>query len=362
MAKIMQARIFIPLSLVFNLIVKVGLCQLVPPPPPPRICPQIVFPCGAGHSCGPCYHCANASTNLCCLYEYFDTDGICCAKGDVNCLGSCCANFTSPSIVTVGDVYLQMIDFASSGETIPGARFASNNNPPTDPSNANRQSPFGGEIVITGPPVLGYSYSIVARRASQPSSPGAPLTAPITVFDTTLPDPFVVISPDSDGYFNYIDVTHNYNQILASWSTSISDDDLWQIRVVMASLAPHIIVAYTDWYNIKVNNMPPTGQLNFADGSMCGNATVGTTLTGTFDANAAYFASYSMTVTPPLNPVIPSGGLSPVATGTWSLSTVDALPCGYVISLNVYDLAVYNSDPDQRLEYVAYRGFCLSQG
>lgn len=171
------------------------------------------------------------------------------------------------------------------------------------------------------------------------------MTNAITVFDTTVTppgSPFVVKSPDANGYFDYLEVAQNYDQILGYWNTAASDDDLWQIQLQMAIPSSEIIVSSTPWYNILVNNVVPTAELDFAHNSTCGKVSVGATLGGTFVATAAYFDAFSLEVTPPLNPVTPSGGFSPVSAGTWSLSTV---PCHflYLISRSIIAILVIAS-------------------
>jgi hypothetical protein len=287
-------------------------------------------------------------------------------------------NPNQPHIRTIGNVFVQQIETLPTGtgmtisqaQVIGGgfAAFADAWPPHT------RECPFGGLIIVTGEPVLGHSYRLMARPYPPPYSayPGVQVANRIMVADATDPlDPIKHYDPGTDGWFDYLPFLNNYEFTLSYW---YPPDGSWQIRLEMGtSSIPHVHEAYTDWYKVFVNNEGPTAEtvhiaLTGTGGQLCGDLTVGTTVTGTFDAVSPYFGYYGFSLAPgglnpnpivvpinigfPVTPVPPPGS-------TWSLNTNGATPCGYVVSLGVVDRTVYNSGAGSPLYYVAQVGFCL---
>jgi len=80
-------------------------------------------------------------------------------------------------IESIGGVFVTEIEWKTTGKTSPGATFK---DPPfsfTDPLQLGRGSPFGGNIIITGPPIgIGQYYYRVMVRNFGSTSDGSPVT------------------------------------------------------------------------------------------------------------------------------------------------------------------------------------------
>lgn len=279
-------------------------------------------------------------------------------------------NFTRPEIDSIGKVPVAFIDYTGTGMTM----MDKNGNPPrfrddasfTDPWLHTRQSPFGGLIIVQGLPRVGRAYRLLARPASQPLSSGAPVTNPIAVFDVTdLNNPIKVIPPNSDssqGWFNYLDIPYNADQILSYWAPPPSADGLWEIQLQMATLGPaYTLLGSTDWYRILVNNVPPTGDIVLNSGPQC-QFILPTVITGTFSAYDQFFGAYTLSEIPSFiyNHVVPSIGYSPVSSGTLSLTAnANEKPCGYIVLLEVWGITVYDSSSAGYRRFDKPAGFCL---
>jgi hypothetical protein len=253
-------------------------------------------------------------------------------------------------IDSIGNVNIVSIDWAATGKTLAGATF---NYPPyfTDPKNRGRGCPFGGQIIVTGSPIGGpdqYSYRLWARNDD---GHGLPVTNDITVLDTTFhPAKTVTYTPSSKpvGYLPYItNPNKNFGNVLSSWTPQ--SNGLWQIRLEVASTSTYTHVGYSPWYNILVNNIFPNGTLEPTSGSPCGDFVVGKNITGTFWVDAQYLAFWEFRVPPGFHisttgsppPSEFSNVPGPPGSG-WTMST-DAAPCGYIVSLYIEDLTVWNS-------------------
>jgi hypothetical protein len=99
---------------------------------------------------------------------------------------------------------------------------------------------------------------------------------------------------------------------------------------------------------------------------VCGDLTIGATLSGTFYATSPYFDSYAFGLEPSgLNPNPFTGledRLTPVSPwSTWSLATSGAVPCGYVVTLIVWDRTVVDSvgEYGHRFHLSTRKSFCL---
>jgi hypothetical protein len=312
-------------------------------------------------------------------------------------------NLTAPSIFTIGGVPIQEIDTQLTGLTIPGATFAQfyTINPstgqlqlvPVDPDwryGQNRPCPFGGAIYITGPTIglLGqpqpsgssncdispgqYQYRIVYRPFGSTVEPN-PVLNQIIASQVYPPHSQIYYPLNSQGYFNYLPLQCNYENMLGSWQPPTPG--LYQIRLEIATQTSPIgqipvsykNEGYTDWYNITVNIPNPTGTFIPTDEPVCGTFPQGTNLTGTLTAQATYFASYSAYVVNSGTPIVIEGGslsnpgFKPInSPEPWSWDSANVPPCGYVAELVVYDRTIYNSvDYDYQRAVVTPLGFCV---
>ena len=107
----------------------------------------------------------------------------------------------------------------------------------------------------------------------------------------------------------------------------------------------------------------------------CGKLAPGDTITGTFTATASDFGTFSFTILPPgpANGVLPvpasgtsimlGGAISDpgVVNESFSLNTTGMSPCGYSLTLNVWDRTNVNSGETSNYNPASI-GFCLETG
>ncbi|HZD03367.1 MAG TPA: hypothetical protein VE173_00570, partial [Longimicrobiales bacterium] len=239
------------------------------------------------------------------------------------------------------------------GMTSPGAVFALNGLF-TDwmPPHA-RPCPFAGWITVQSSSVpAGTTYRVRVRKLGQP-------------WQNVVDDFYVVdwlgsgtwVTPGPGGWTVALPWSGNTNGMLARWKSA--GDDL--VEVGLEILGSGIV----DTHRLQLDNtLPEPGMLALSIGpGDCGKYTVGTTLTGTFVARDAHFARYVLGTSPfapPPGALTPSSGTvqTPVSGASWSLDTTGMEPCGYVIRLTLYDLAVVHSASTGRHVSTA-QGFCL---
>ncbi|KAI9769865.1 MAG: hypothetical protein M1839_003584 [Geoglossum umbratile] len=262
-------------------------------------------------------------------------------------------NPKTPIIGRIGGINVDQIETsdAGSGMTIPNAQFFEDGSF-ADPSLPHsRNCPFGGK-----------NHYLWAR-----GYPGMPVANPTDVLNPADPaHPHHTYDPDSEGCFPYLDSTKNPLSTLGFW---YPPDGVWQIRLEMVTPdLPHSLEAYSPWYKVLVNNQrPKVGlELTGTGGQVCGDLTIGATVSGTFYAISPYFDRYSLGLEPPgLNPNPFTGlgdPLTPVSPwSTWGLATSGAVPCGYVVALSVWDRTVVDSvgDYGKRFYLNKRKGFCL---
>jgi hypothetical protein len=101
------------------------------------------------------------------------------------------------------------------------------------------------------------------------------------------------------------------------------------------------------------------------DGSTCGEFNKGAVINGHFVARDANFGLFTLDTTPnsqnPPDPTPASGTVqTAVAPGDpWSLNTATMNPCGYVVTVRVWDRAIVGSIPGGHNYNEDDLGFCL---
>lgn len=251
-------------------------------------------------------------------------------------------------------------------------------------------SPFGGEIVITGhvaypPDVLGggatpLKYRVLVRPGT--SGPWQPLTNQFWIWLSELlngvwsgPTPYLQSTPD--GWYDYMeDLTDGpgnamrfvAGNVLARWQTGPLMSGLWQIRMDVKDPLSGVIWPGTQVITVKLDNQGPSASININPGpagtpGACGVFTVGSILTGTYSAFDQHFGHLTLSVEPAGGVMTPSSRSYPTVpttgeSGTWSLNTAGMQPCGYVVRIHVWDRTIVNSG------YVGFynsdvKGFCL---
>jgi hypothetical protein len=270
----------------------------------------------------------------------------------------------TPDISIIGGVGIADIDVFGTGLTFPGANFALTGGP-TDPWLNTRQSPFGGQVVIQGYPTVGSKYRVWVQESGSPFP--TMLTSKIWTVDMWGVGTWT--SPDSSGFFTYLDTTQNIDNTLAYWYSS--GDSLWQVWLEIAN-SSDIVVGSTPRYNVQLDNTAPTVQIHIDSGGDCKDFTVDTSVDGHFVAQDANFGYFSLSTLPNNPPAMPSNTPTTATANTsetaappgdaWTLDTMspaEMVPCGYVVLLEAWDLSIVDSSPGSHNGNDTSVGFCL---
>lgn len=274
----------------------------------------------------------------------------------------------TPKISAIGYIGIPYIHVFGNGMTKPNAKFATNFMW-ADPWDPSRECPFGGRIIVSGTPVLGYKYRVVRRLVGGTTEYNLDkkiLTTNSSGFATWR-------NQDGAGYFTYLPYNQNIFSVLARWESGkhADDDDLWEIRLYMVDFA-NTLVASTPWYHVQLDNTAPTAKIDI-DGGACDKHLPGDPITGTFVARDLHFGHFKLDTLPlsmsppkPETPIIGSGvsqgdyqtsGLN----DPWQLDTTGMLPCGYVVRVRVWDRTIVNSSSGHHNRRDDDKGLCLLQ-
>ena len=256
----------------------------------------------------------------------------------------------------IGGIPVGEIHVNTTGLTQPGARFALQG---TLADSLGRRCPFGGRVVIHGPPVLGARYRVRARPLN--TGVGTILDQRIRVVDNDGVGSWRYSS--AGGYFDYLPHSQNFFGTLAYFDTG-SDNGIWEVQLEVDPPGPNYV---TQWYRVRLDNTKPTAELSL-DAGNCEQFTPGTTITGRFVARDPYFGRFSLRTLPssaspnqPSPPPPPASMAGTVASpgDVWELDTNGMVACGYVMYLNVWDRTIRNSAPGNHNHRPADVGFCL---
>jgi hypothetical protein len=246
-------------------------------------------------------------------------------------------------------------------------------------------APFGGRITLAGAisnPTIGLKYRIM--KAPHGSSSFVPLvnepqglTLTINTFSGgSWTQSQQTFHADPDGYYTYQDYSPDHfveGQILGVFNTTPADTGFaYDLRVDLYN-APNPDIQ-SNVVTVLVNNEAPVAVLTPTFGE-CGKVAPGDTITGTFTATATDFGSFSFTILPPgpANGVLPvpasgvsidlGGAISDpgVVNASFSLNTTGMDPCGYSLTLNVWDRTNVNSGETSNYNPASI-GFCLETG
>lgn len=280
-----------------------------------------------------------------------------------------------PTMSVIGGIGVADIHVLSDGMTSPAATFAFGGGP-ADAWGLGRPCPFGGLVIVQGPPILGHKYRLWARKFNDPMS------------ETVVRDTFHIVNwlgtgsfvtPDINGYAPYRDTLANLDQVLAHWSPP--GDELWEIRLELATLGGTVIGS-TIWHRIQVDNTAPRRrpasapfeppdvacEIHIDSGGDCKDFNVATVIQGHFVARDLHFGGFKLTTLPssmaPNPPTTGTPGTSQTGTfasggDVWQLNTSGMKPCGYVVLLEVWDRTIVNSVPGQHNHNFFDVGFCL---
>lgn len=280
-----------------------------------------------------------------------------------------------PVISIIGGIGISDINVFGDGMTKPAAKFAFGGTP-ADPD-LGRACPFGGLIIVQGPPLLDFKYRLWARKF------GDPLTEQIVKNTFHIVNWLGIgsnITPDpGTGFATYTDTLSNMDQVLAHWIPT--GDELNEIRLELSTLAD-VVVGTTPWYSIQLDNTSPrrkppvapyeppqvTCEIHIDSGGDCKDFVKGVKIKGSFVARDEHFGRFSLTTLPsslsPPNPTTSTANTSETATfaaggDKWELETGGMDPCGYVVLLQIWDRTIVNSVPGQHNYNYYDVGFCL---
>lgn len=287
-----------------------------------------------------------------------------------------------PLIDTLGGVSLAYIETGSSGMTVPFGLFAETG-APTDPWVPARQCAFGGDVYATAEApsafaASGWQYRLMVRPEGDLGS-GTPVTGSFAVTKTmALGGGTSFVTPAADGWTPYLDPNFNIYANLGRWSTAglsaAERDARWEIRLERRDAAA-VPNGATGWYKLQLDNTAPVAAIQIDSGGViqdCNDFNQGDTVTGHFiayDPNG-HFGAWSLDATPnslsPPDPV-PSPALALSAATTtvapghgWQMSPTGALqPCGYVVTVRVWDNTIVGSNPWSHNYAEDDTGFCL---
>ena len=264
-----------------------------------------------------------------------------------------------PHLSIIGGIGVAEIDHLSSGMTLPGARFALTG-AFADSWLTTRSCPFGGQVVIQGPPILGSRYRIMVRTV------GGGVEQPVTNKIRTV-DEYGVGTwryADADQAFMFLSNSENLLDLLAWWTPG--GNDKWEVRLQIIDGAANE-VGTSPWYRVQLDNGAPDAELTL-DAGACFNFEPGDTVNGHFVARdpGGHFGAFRLRTLPtsvsPNNPSTATPQTSQTATSpgdSWTLSTVGMVPCGYVLELDVWDRTIRNSTQGHHNHRRADVGFCL---
>lgn len=279
-----------------------------------------------------------------------------------------------PQISIIGGVGVADINVFGNGMTKPAATFALGGSP-ADPWLLGRGCPFGGLIIVQGPPTIGADYRLWARLQGQPLTEQV-IKNPFHVVDWLGVGSWVTPNPVT-GFVTYMNTLANFEQVLAHWTPP--GDDTWEIRLEMTAGGPSI---FTAWHTIQLDNTAPrrkpaaapfeppevTCEIHIDSGGDCKDFTTSSVISGRFTARDVHFGGFSLQTLPssmspnaPTTAVPTTSQTATFASGgsAWQLDTTGMQPCGYVVLLQVWDRAIVNSQPGSHNYNYYDVGFCL---
>lgn len=252
------------------------------------------------------------------------------------------------------------------------------------------ESPFGGRITLAGKIVNGTAasrYRIMRKPHGAADSAYVPLTNEPTGIGiivntwsiaTGLVQTNLTIHADANGYYNYEDYASDHyveSNILSVWFSTVAEDNqAFDLRLDLDVDGNPAHDLHSNVVTVLIDNTDPVAELsiNVGAGAVCADFHVGDTFTGEYTASDIHFGGFSFTIRPPVpaNGVLPdppSGafGLTPPlipdpghTNATYELDTTGMSPCGYSLTINVFDRTNVNSGGGHNNSEASV-GFCL---
>ncbi len=261
------------------------------------------------------------------------------------------------------------------------------NGPATLAGFTANDSPFGGEVILTGhiayPPDISagaakLKYRVWVRKVGEPWQK---LTNPFKIDRSQLLDgvwsalPDVTQAVDADDFYEYHeDLTGGpgnamifvAGNVLARWQTA-GLTGLYQVRIEARNPAIPAMSWFSNSVTLRIDSAAPDCAIAITSGGGdCADFVVGDTISGTYAVSDEHFGRLTIGLLPanggvftPASrsyPTVPTTGES----GVWSLDTTGLPRCGYVIELWAYDRTIVNSGAVGRGNR-AVVGLCLRE-
>jgi hypothetical protein len=262
------------------------------------------------------------------------------------------------------------------------------------------QSPFGGEVILTGHiangPDISNGVTPLKYRVLVSGDGGSTwqrLTNSYAVARTQLLDgswsflPNVTQSVDLDDYYEYReDLVYSpgnpqifvVGNVLARWQTGGLTGP-WLIRIEVKDPANPGPVWFSNIVKVRVDNASPTASIAITSGGgSCADFTIGDLISGTYATTDEHFGALSLSLLPANGgsftapAPLPAGSTMPLSrsfaggvptageSGNWTLNTAGLPRCGYVLRLSVSDRTIVNSG-FVGWSNEAFVGLCLRQ-
>lgn len=250
-------------------------------------------------------------------------------------------------------------------------------------------SPFGGEVIVTGhignPTDISSGALPLKYRVSVSNDGGATwqhLTNNFVVERSQLLDgswsflPNVTQSVDVDDFYTYReDLTDGpgnaeifvVGNVLVRWQTG-GVTGPWQIKIDAKD--PANVIYPGSSVMVYLDNEAPKPSIDITSGGGdCADFNIGDVIQGTYTVTDSHFGSLALAVLPALGgtftspvplprtyPTVPTSGES----GTWTLDTTGMPACGYVVRLSATDRTIVNSG-GIGFYNEAFKGLCLRE-
>jgi len=251
-------------------------------------------------------------------------------------------------------------------------------------------APFGGVIKLAGfisNPAPGMKYRIMKKPHGAPDSAYAPiinepigLTLTIDEFTGVWTQTQITLHDLGGGYYSYENYSSDHAveaNIMGVWYTGAADTgNTYDLRIDLNTDGNPADDVHSNVVTVQVNNATPVALLDIALGGECGDFNPGDTFIGNYTATASDFGWFSFVIQPSGPPSFPSHGVLPVppsgtssfygggiadpgASGSYTLNTTGMDPCGYSLTLQVWDRTNVNSGGGYNYNQASV-GFCLN--
>ena len=242
------------------------------------------------------------------------------------------------------------------------------------------ESPFGGEVIITGHIAnttdisagaanLKYRVEIKEHGGSwQPLSNSFMLGRDQLLNGVWSDLPKVNQSVDATNWYDYQEdlvggpgnaQIFPVGNVLARWQTA-GKTGLWDIRIKAKDPSVPGVVWYGDTVRVMLDDDTPDPLINITSGGGdCADFTIGDVINGSYSVSDSHLRHVRLLVEPAkggsfTSPApLPAGGTMPLSrvfsptktfeNGNWSLDTTGMPRCGYIVRLSAWDNTIVNS-------------------